>query len=166
LAKFPPPQIEGDRGLAVKALWYLCSALFFRHALALLPSAAKAGLLRAFGAAVGGRVVIKPSVSIKYPWQLAIGPNSWIGERVWIDNPGPVRIGADVCVSQGVYIVTGNHDFTRPGFDFFAAPVEVGDRAWLCARAILPPGSVVPPGTVVPIGSVWRNPSASRTDAP
>ena len=166
LAAFPRPAIEGDRGLLTKALWYLCGAILFQHSLALLPSAVKAAILRGFGAKIGTGVVIKPRVSIKSPWHLSVGDNSWIGEGAWIDNPGPVTIGNDVCLSQGVYIVTGNHDFTSPGFVFFAQPVEVGDRAWICAKAILPPGSIVPARTVVPIGAVWRNLDGAHTVEP
>ena len=43
-----------------------------------IPSSIKAKILRLFGAKIGVGVVIKPNVSIKYPWFLEIGDYSWI----------------------------------------------------------------------------------------
>ena len=157
LSKFPPPEIPGNRGLAIRALWYVIAGLFFQNAFAVWPSIVKAKLLKLFGAKIGKGIVIKPSVTIKYPWFLSIGDHSWIGQNVWIDNPGQVAIGANVCISQGAYLVTGNHYFMDPTFRFFSSPIDIGDRAWICAKAIIPPGSVIPAGTVVRIGSVWNS---------
>lgn len=159
LGRFPEPVIADSRGLVVRGLWYLMNAIFLQSRLPLLPSSGKAALLRLFGARVGPGAVIKPRVTIKYPWLLELGANVWIGEGVWIDNPGMVTIGANVCISQDAYLVTGNHDITREDFRFFSRPVAVGERTWICAKAIVPPGSVIPANTVVPIGSVWRNPA-------
>ncbi len=159
LGRFSEPDIAGDRGLVVRGLWFLINAVVLQGRLPLLPSGAKAALLRLFGARVGPGAVIKPRVTIKYPWFLELGANAWIGEGVWIDNPGMVTVGANVCISQDAYLVTGNHDFTRDDFRFFSQPITVGEKAWICAKAIVPPGSVIPANTVVPIGSVWRNPT-------
>ena len=159
LGHFPEPDIADNRGPVVRGLWYLMNAIILQSRLPLPPSGAKAALLRAFGARVGPGAVIKPRVTIKYPWFLELGANVWIGEGVWIDNPDMVTVGANVCISQDAYLVTGNHDFTRDDFRFFSQPITVGERTWVCAKAIVPPGSVVPANTVVPIGSVWRNPT-------
>lgn len=156
LSRFPPAEIQGNRNFFWRAAWLLVSAIFFQLPLPLLPSAVKSTVLRAFGARICDGAVIKPRVTIKYPWFLEVGKNVWIGEMVWIDNPGQVTIGANVCLSQGAYIVTGNHDYSDAGFAFFARPVTIGERVWVCARAIIPPGSDIAPGTIVPIGAVWR----------
>lgn len=160
LGTFPKPDIPGNRGPVVRAIWYVIGAVVLQGRVPLLPYSAKAGLLRVFGARVGAGLVVKPRVTVKYPWFLELGDNVWIGEGVWIDNPGAVAIGDNVCISQGAYLVTGNHDLTRDDFRFFSQPISVGERAWICAKATVPPGSVIPPNTVVPIGSVWRNPTA------
>ena len=150
LARFEKPSIPGDRGRGTKALWYLVNAVLFRSGLfGLIPSRAKAALLRAFGARVGRGVVIKPRVDIKSPWFLEIGDHVWLGERVWIDNHTTVHLGSNVCVSQGACLFTGNHDWSDPAFAFFCAPVTVGDGAWITAFQRLGPGTTVPPGVAV-----------------
>lgn len=163
LATFPPPKIDGQRSVAWRIAWTLVSALAFRSKLPWLPYRAKAMLLRIFGAEVGARLVIKPAVTIKYPWLLKIGDSVWIGEAVWIDNPALVSIGSNACISQGAYLVTGNHDFKSSSFDFFARPIVIADRCWVCAKAILKPGARLEPGTIVPLGSVWPD-GAEKTN--
>jgi putative colanic acid biosynthesis acetyltransferase WcaF len=96
--------------------------------------------LRQFGATIGTGVVIKPHVNIKFPWKLIIGNFSWIGERVWIDNLDFVTIGQSVCISQGAFLLTGNHDFKKVTFDLITAPVNVEDGVWIGAAAIVCPG--------------------------
>ena len=156
LARFPKPEIANNRSRPWKLAWIAVSAVFFRPSLPLLPYGAKAALLRRFGARIGKNLVIKPSVHIKYPWFLEAGDNVWIGEGVWLDNPAMIKLGSNVCLSQGAYLVTGNHDFKSDRFEYFGDPIEVGDRCWICARAIVPPGSTIASGTVVPIGAVWK----------
>lgn len=154
LGRFERPEIPGNPGLGRRAAWYLVNALFFQGAiLGLIPASVKCTLLRAFGARIGRGLTIKPRVSIKSPWFLEIGDHSWIGEGVWIDNHTTVRIGANVCVSQGVYIFTGNHDWNDPRFAFFCEPVEIGEGAWITAFLRIPPGSRIPPGVAVLAGA-------------
>lgn len=93
-----------------------------------------------FGATIGDGVVIKPGVRVKYPWRLSVGDNSWIGEDAWIDNIADVTIGDNVCVSQGVYVCTGNHDWSDPAFGLIAKPVRLANGSWAGARSIICPG--------------------------
>ena len=37
-------------------------------------------LLRSFGAKIGKKVLIRPSAKFTYPWKIAIGDYTWIGE--------------------------------------------------------------------------------------
>ena len=84
-------------------------------------------MLRAFGARIGRGLVIRPRVTVKYPWFLELGDHVWLGEGVWIDNHTTVGIGSDVCISQGAYLFTGNHDWNDPLFRFFCKPITVED---------------------------------------
>lgn len=117
-------------------------------------SAHRRWVLRLFGAKIAEGVIIKPGVRVKFPWRLAIGKNTWIGEDAWIDNLDRVDIGENCCISQGVYFCTGSHDWTAQGFDLVTKPVEVQNEAWIAARAIVAPGVVVGEGAVLTLGSV------------
>ncbi len=136
-----------------QAAWFFLGLPVLRSRL--LPcSGLRVRLLRVFGARLGAGVVIKPAVQIKYPWNLVVGNHCWIGEACWIDNLTAVRIGDDVCLSQGSYLCTGNHDWKDPAFGLIVAPIEIRDGAWVGARATLMPGVVLGAGAVAGAGSI------------
>jgi putative colanic acid biosynthesis acetyltransferase WcaF len=67
-----------------RLIWYYVNIFLFKNALFPFYTP-KVFLLRAFGAKIGKQVEFKPSVNIKYPWNLTIGDEVWIGENVcWI----------------------------------------------------------------------------------
>ena len=111
-------------------------------------------LLRLFGASVGSGVVIKPRVTIKYPWKLAVGDHSWIGEQVWIDNLDQVTIGAHVCVSQGALLLCGNHDYKKPTFDLITGPIVLEKGVWIGAKASVSSGVTCKTHSVLSMGSL------------
>ena len=136
-----------------RALWFFFGQPILRAAW--MPSSGlRVSLLRAFGSRIGAGVVIKPSVDVKYPWHLVIGNDCWIGEHCWIDNLTTVRLGNDVCVSQGAYFCTGNHNWSDPAFGLMIAPIQLGDGSWAGAKCILTPGAVLGPGAIAAAGSV------------
>ena len=107
-----------------------------------------------YGASIGKKVVIKPRVNIKYPWRLSIGNDSWIGEKVWIDNLGDVKIGSNVCLSQGSMLLCGNHDYAKTTFDLIVGEITLEDGSWIGARSIVGPGVTVGKHAVLSAGSV------------
>lgn len=133
--------------------WYLINHFIFKSGLP-FPSKIKCVLLKMFGAQLGKNIVIKPSVNIKYPWFLKIGDNVWIGENVWIDNLTHVNIGSNVCISQGVYILTGNHNFKKETFDLIIKPVIIEDGAWIGAMSVICPGVKISSHSVITVCSV------------
>ena len=149
LSQYEKPVIPGNKNAVTRSVWYFINVLLFSNQLALLPSKAKAEILKIFGARIGKYVVIKPSVSIKYPWFLNVGESVWLGEGVWIDNHTTVSIGKNCCISQGVYIYTGNHDWNDEKFAFFCNPVRIGDGVWITAFQKIGPGGDVPSNVAV-----------------
>ena len=111
-------------------------------------------VLRIFGATIGQGVLIKPNTKIKFPWHLGIGDNSWIGERVWIDNLVRVEIGSNVCISQGVYLCTGNHNFKIASFPYCLGNIDIEDEVWICAMVSIAPSVRIGRGSVIEFGSV------------
>lgn len=134
-----------------RSIWYIVSLLFFETRLP-FPSIFKIMLLKLFGASVGN-VIIKPNVKIKYPWFFSIGSNSWIGEGCIIDNIGFVRIGSNVCISQGVMIISGNHDWNKVTFDLLVEKIIISDYVWLGAKSIILPNSIIAESVVICAGS-------------
>ena len=135
-----------------RALWYRFNGIFVCSRFPF--SGFKVFLLRLFGAQIGKGVVIKPSVNIKSPWLLEIGDHSWIGEHAWIDNLVKVKIGPDVCISQGAMLLTGNHDFTKSSFDLITGEITLEEGVWIGAKSVVCPGVICRSHSVLSVGSV------------
>jgi len=142
-------------------LWYFVEPLFRSYWLPF--SALKVWLLRSFGAEIGQHVRIKPGVKVKFPWRLSVGDYVWIGENAWLDNLALIKIASHVCISQDVYLCTGNHDWSHPDFQLITAPIEIEQGSWIAARAVIGPGVTVGKGAVLGLGSVTGRSLQSMT---
>jgi len=136
------------RNRATRAVWGVVWLLLFR------PSprpmhAWRASLLRLFGARIGRNVRIHASCKVWAPWQLDIGDNVGVGDGVHFYNMAPARVGRDAVVSQGAYLCGGTHDYNTVNFQLTAAPIEIGEQAWVCTEAFIGPGVRVPAGCVI-----------------
>lgn len=134
------------------ALWYLTSAVFFMNPLFPFVKI-KPVILRLFGAKVGKKCVIKPSVNIKFPWLLELGDYVWIGENAWIDNQAKVTIEDNATLSQGALLLTGNHNYKTQAFDLIIGEIHIGEGAWVCAKSIVGPGVRVGRNAMLSLGS-------------
>lgn len=114
----------------------------------------RVALLRRCGAHIGPGCRIKPGLRVKFPWRLTVGAACWLAEDAWIDNLAAVTLGDRVCLSQGAFICTGNHNYRSSGFDLLLGPISVGNDAWIAARAVLAPGTTIGAGAVVALGAV------------
>lgn len=133
--------------------WHYCNAIFLKTGI--FPFyGLKVFLLRLFGAKIGRGVLIKPYVNIKYPWFLEVGDHVWIGEGAWIDNLARVQIGDHVCISQGALILSGNHNYSKPGFDLVLKEIVLEDGVWICAGATVCQGVTCHSHAVLGVGSV------------
>ena len=134
-------------------LWYFINVFFFQNSLN--PSSGiKVALLKLFGARIGTGVVIKPGVNIKYPWKLEVGDHTWIGEKVWIDNLGKVKIGNNVCISQGAMLLCGNHNYKKPTFDLIIKEIILEDGVWIGAHSVVCPGIACKSHSILAVNSV------------
>jgi putative colanic acid biosynthesis acetyltransferase WcaF len=153
LSLFSSDHFNRGRSCLTEAVWRVTSVLFFQNPL--FPFyAPKRFLLRLFGAHIGAGVLIKPRVTITFPWKLFIGDHSWIGEGVWLDSLNEIQIQSNVCISQGAYLCTGNHDFRSKSFDLRTRPIMVKEGAWIAAFSMVGPGVVVSEGAVLTLGAV------------
>ena len=153
LSSFENSWYKPGRGLICCALWYIINIFVFQTYLNPF-SKIKAFILRFFGAKIDRSVTLKPCINIKYPWNIEIGSHSWIGEKVWLDSLDRVVIGNNVCISQGAYLCTGNHDWSAPAFGLIIKPIVIEDGAWIGAKAVILPGVTIATHSVVTAGSV------------
>lgn len=168
LDEFTNDDFDRGRSRPIEACWRTIEGVLFDS---WLPGSIwRTFLLRFFGAIVGRGVIIKPHVRVKFPWKLRIGDHSWIGESVWIDNLAQVSIGSHCCVSQGVYLCTGNHRWDTSTFDLEIKSIVINDQCWIGAMARIGPGVVVAEGAVIGLGEIvtqdvpsWTIYTASQT---
>lgn len=144
---------QPGRSRFLQAGWFFLGLPILRCSL--LPSSAlRVWLLRRFGAQIANGVVVKPGVRVKYPWHLRIGKDCWLGEDCWIDNLTEVRLENNVCISQGAYLCTGNHNWSDPAFGLMVDPIVLNDGSWVGAKAFIAPGVTLGECAIAAAGSV------------
>lgn len=142
-----PKGFRGGHVIKVQ-LWWAVQATLFK----LSPQIAyrwRAALLRLFGAHIGKGVIIRPSVTITYPWKLTLGDYSWVGDDAVLYTLGPISVGANSVISQKSYLCTGSHDYASAHFNITAAPIVIGEKCWLATDVFVAPGVSIGDGTVV-----------------
>ena len=106
-------------------------------------------VLKLFGAKIGKKVIIRPSVKITYPWKLSIGNYSWIGDDVDLYTLGEIDIGNDVVISQRSYLCTGSHDYLKTDFPIYQKPIKICDQVWIATDVFIAPGITIGEGSVI-----------------
>jgi putative colanic acid biosynthesis acetyltransferase WcaF len=152
LASFDNSWYKPGGSLLKRIVWYFINASFLNSFFPI--SGVKVFLLRSFGASIGKGVVIKPHVSVKYPWHLRVGNNVWIGEYTWIDNLTTVDIQDNVCISQGALLLCGNHHYKKPSFDLIVGKITLEEGSWVGAKAVVCPGVTLKSHSMLTVGSV------------
>ena len=142
------PLTIDTRNRARRAVWTIVAALVYRpsprpfHAWRRL-------LLRAFGATVGAGAHPYPRVRIWAPWNLVMGRGSALADDVDCYCVAQVRLGDHATVSQYSYLCTASHDIDDPARPLVAAPIVIGNGAWVGADCFVGPGVGIGDGAVV-----------------
>lgn len=84
---------------------------------------------------------------------LSVGRSSFIG-RVKIAVHDRVEIGSNVCINDGVLILTASHSVCDPSWGQVTKPVIIEDYAWIAVGAMILPGVRIGHGAVVGAGAV------------
>ena len=148
LNKFKLPKNFRGRNAFVVQLWWLVQSLIFKNSPQLLYGFRRA-ILRIFGAKIGKKVIIRPSVRITYPWKVSIGDYSWIGDDVVLYSLGEIEIGKNVVISQKSYLCAASHDYLKQDFPIFKKKISIEDQCWLATDVFIAPGITIGKGTVV-----------------
>lgn len=106
-------------------------------------------LLRLCGAAVGSGAHPYPSCRIWAPWNLTLGEQSCLAERVDCYSVDRIVLGPFSVVSQDAVLCTATHDYNSPEFHVLTSPIKIGAHAWVAAGAFIGPGVTVGEGAVV-----------------
>jgi putative colanic acid biosynthesis acetyltransferase WcaF len=115
-------------------------------------------LLRLFGAKIGKGVMIRPTARFTYPWKIAIGDYSWIGDDVILYSLDRITIGSQCVISQKCYLCTGSHDFQDVTFNLIATPIVIGNGVWIATDCFIAPGVTIGANTVIGArSSVFNN---------
>jgi acetyltransferase-like isoleucine patch superfamily enzyme len=133
------------------ALQWMLRYFTIRKALGL---AARLQALRLLGATIGDEVYIGARVSVRRPYNLTVGDGTSLGGTIWIDSWLPVTFGQDVIVSDDALFLTAGHHIDSPVLAPKAAPITIGDHAWLPQRIVVLPGVNIGACAVVGTGSV------------
>ena len=148
LNKFKLPENFRGRGAFTVQIWWIIQAILFKNSPQFLYGFRRF-LLRLFGAKIGKKVIIRPSVTITYPWKVSIGDYSWIGDDVVLYSLGEIEIGRNVVISQKSYICAASHDYSKLDFPIFSQKVIIKDECWLATDIFVAPGITINKGTVV-----------------
>jgi putative colanic acid biosynthesis acetyltransferase WcaF len=139
-----------------EVLWFIVEACVINNKLVPL-SALRVALLRLFGAKIGPNCRFVHPLRVKAPWNLEVGANSWFGVDAWIYNQAPIRIGANVCISQGAFLTTGSHDYATT-MDLHVAPIVIEDGVWIASKCVVQMGVTIGRSALVtPLSVVHRS---------
>jgi putative colanic acid biosynthesis acetyltransferase WcaF len=152
LARAGAGSFKRTRSRFIEAVWIIVEFFLVSNPLQ-VSSRVRAGALRLFGARIGSNVIMRPRLRVKFPWNLEIGDNCWIGEGVWIHNQGLVAIEDNAVVSQEAFITTGSHDI-HESMDLVIKPVVVRRGAWVTSRCIVLQGVEMGQNAILTPGSV------------
>ncbi|GGG42453.1 colanic acid biosynthesis acetyltransferase WcaF [Croceivirga lutea] len=104
---------------------------------------------RLFGAKVGKKVIIRPSVKCTYPWKVKIGDYSWIGDQVVLYSVDSITIEKNTVVSQKSYLCTASHDYKLSNFPTITSPIYIKEGCWLASDVYVAPGVTIGQETLV-----------------
>ncbi len=142
-----PKNFRGRSGLVVQ-LWWMTDFFFFKLSPQIMYGWRRF-LLRLFGAKIGKNVIIRPTVTITYPWKVTIGDDSWIGDNAELYSLGEIEIGSNVVISQKSYLCAASHEYDKEDFPIFAQKITIEDECWLATDVYVAPGVTIGKGTVV-----------------
>jgi putative colanic acid biosynthesis acetyltransferase WcaF len=147
---------QAKRGALIELIWFVLEACVINNKL--LPfSGVRVALLRLFGAKIGTGCRFVHPVRVKAPWNLEVGDNCWFGVDVWIYNQTLIRIGSNVCISQGTFLTAGSHDMSTT-MDLHVAPIIIEDGVWITSKCVVQMGVTIGRSAVVtPLSVVHRS---------
>lgn len=142
-----PNGFRGGSVFYVQFWWLVQSSLF--HCSPQFAYGFRRWLLRCFGAKIGQGAIIRPSVTITYPWKVKIGDYAWIGDNVVLYSLGEIDIDAHAVISQNSYLCAADHDYTHQDFPIRSRKIIIGPEVWVASDVFVAPGVNIGQGAVI-----------------
>ena len=114
-------------------------------------------ILRELLGSVGEGVEIRPPLYCDYGYQTHIGARTFVNFGLVALDVARINIGEDVQIGPRVQLLTPTHPLdaeARRAKLESAAPITIGDNAWLGGGVIVCPGVTIGDDTVVGAGAV------------
>ncbi|APA99019.1 sugar O-acetyltransferase [Nocardia seriolae] len=116
------------------------------------------GILEDLLGEIGEGSWIMPRFQCDYGHLIRLGRNSFLNYDAIVMDCAPVTIGDDVSIGPRAQLLTAlhpidDHELRRQRWET-AAPIVIGDNAWLGGGVIVCPGVTIGANTVVGAGSV------------
>ncbi|GAB3246429.1 sugar O-acetyltransferase [Alteromonas gracilis] len=107
---------------------------------------------------LGDRVVVVPRFQCSYGDHITLGDGAFINAGAFLMDDAPIVIGAHARIGPGAQLMTAlhpvdDHRRRREGWER-AAPIEIGENAWLGAAVTVGPGVTIGRNAVIGAGSV------------
>lgn len=109
---------------------------------------------RRLGIRIGKKTSIHRGCRFYAPGNVCIADHTVINRDVLLDGRSSLEIGENVSISEGVLILTLEHDPNSPEFITRGAKVVIEDYVFIGARALILPGATIGHGAVVAAGAV------------
>lgn len=116
-------------------------------------------LYRPFFNKFGHNVKIMDGVSIKYPSEISLGDNCYIGEGAFLVGKGGLTIADDFLMGAGSKVITTSHNhgtiavpFNKQGISFES--IKIGNNVWLGFNVIILPGVIIGDNCILSAGCV------------
>lgn len=141
-----------------KALWMIIWNILIRPFPRKSASKFEGLVLRLLGAKIGKNCDIYSSAKILVPYNLVLGDNVTLADRVLIQNTAMVTIKSNSIISQGTYICAGSHNIYSRRFENVRKPITIGENVWVAAQCFVAPGVTIGDGAVAGACScIFRN---------
>ena len=142
--------LDSLRGFKASWRWYLSTSF--------VPNMNSRNLrnwgMRKLGVKMSKNVQLFKGFSVRTPGNLTIEDGVSIGPGVLLDARRGLTIRTNAVIAYEAIIWTLNHDYNDENFCLKGSPVEIGEYAWVCSRAIILPGITIGKGAIVASGAV------------